>query len=207
MSEPEFDVAALRPVMERLDDIGESLRRIAHSLDELVAAGKGAAQESQQAAAAASVLALAVPAAVAKAATAPAKAAAPAKQPGADAPLAQQTAGVLSQMFGAALMADKEDTWVALEALTHPEELSAPRALAGFIAFSWSKLRRNVELYLADTANPASFRVARTVPGELGPHDDRVKVFLLRNDDMQVPVALRRDAAAGNEWRLSSISL
>ncbi|MEZ4269668.1 MAG: hypothetical protein R3F39_25190 [Myxococcota bacterium] len=216
MSDSETAAEAMRPVLERLDDIAASLRRIADCLEGGVQAPAPRATGRSAAAAPVSKAAEAGEGgAVAAAATAAAKAAKPgpsrrvntdeAETP--DTPEIRDVRPVLTAMFSAAMLEDKEETWLELQALTHPDELSAPRALAGFIGFSWAKLRRNIGLYLDAIDEPGSFRVARTVPTELRPNEDRIKVFLLRDDEMQVPVALRRDGVAEGAWRLSSISL
>lgn len=216
MSDPDSGVGAMGPVLDRLDAIVVALQRIADSLEAAPArpAAPAAARPLQSTPASSPSAAPAVASgAVAAAALASLAKPAPVRVARPDAAEASETAEItevrplLSAMFSAAMLEEKEDTWVALQALTHPDELVAPRALAGFIGFSWAKLRRNVGLYLETMEDADSFRVARTVPVALRPDEDRIKVFLLREDEMPVPVSLRRDAAADGAWRLSTISL
>lgn len=218
MSDPDSGADAMAPVLDRLDAIVFALQRIADSLEAAAAQPAGvqsavgadvrAAKASSEPTSAATrpVGELGVAAAALAAAAKPAPARA-ARADGAETPEISEVRPVLSAMFSAAMYEEKEDTWTALQALTHPDELIAPRALAGFIGFSWAKLRRNLGLYLETVEDAASFRVARTVPATLRPDEDRIKVFLLRDDEMPVPVSLRRDPAAGGAWRLSTMSL
>lgn len=218
MSDPDSSAGAMGPVLDRLDAIAVALQRIADSL--AAAASLPAAPANAEAATASPEPVAASEAAardgagpVVAAALAPVAKRTPARAArgeGAQAaatPEISEVRPLLSAMFSAAMLEEKEDTWAALQALTHPDELVAPRALAGFIGFSWAKLRRNVGLYLETMEDAASFRVARTVPAALRPDEDRIKVFLLRDDEMPVPVSLRRDPAADGAWRLSTISL
>ncbi|MCB9788729.1 MAG: hypothetical protein H6744_18785 [Deltaproteobacteria bacterium] len=234
MSVPEPGAEAL---LARLDDIAASLRRIADALEgrgeaaasagvTAAAAGPsgGPRRSAAKAPSVAAVAGEAARAAAAAAASAPRRAAPPAAPAGAEGASADVDAGtdedgpedtaamrdtrpILTAMFGAATLDETEDAWEALRALTHPDELVAPRALAGFKAFSWPKLRRNVGLYLSDPEVPSSFRIGRTVPADPSPEQDRIKVFLLRHDQMLVPVSLRRDADDGDAWKLSAVSL
>ncbi|MGM0575862.1 MAG: hypothetical protein ACQEXJ_09060 [Myxococcota bacterium] len=113
---------------------------------------------------------------------------------------------VLTRMFEAALVDDDEQAFELLTALTHSRDLSAPRALDHLKAFSWKKLRRSVQHYLAD-GDPASFEVERTSPTEPGEDTRRVKIFVLADGKSPAPVTLERDDQAEGAWRLSQVSL
>ncbi|MDP6944043.1 MAG: hypothetical protein QF464_07845 [Myxococcota bacterium] len=112
----------------------------------------------------------------------------------------------IQRMFQAVLGEDKEVVWRELTALTHPQELAAPRAIDSMKAFSWKQLKRNAGSYL-DDGQPGSFVVVRTDPAELSDSEGRVKIFLQAAGRSPAPLTLRRDESAGGAWRLGQISL
>jgi hypothetical protein len=115
---------------------------------------------------------------------------------------------VLAAVFQAGTMAEPEDTWALMTKLTHPSQMIGPRALDHFKAFNWHKLRRTAATYLRDAADPTSFGIAYSEPGEIGPADKDVRVFVRAGEDrLPVPVSFARDPKSSNAWRVTMMSL
>ncbi len=115
---------------------------------------------------------------------------------------------VLAAVFQAGTMAEPEDTWALMTKLTHPSQMIGPRALDHFKAFNWHKLRRTAATYLRDAADPTSFGIAYSEPGEIGPTDKDVRVFVRAGEDrLPVPVSFARDPKSSNAWRVTMMSL
>ena len=188
-----------------LDQVLERLDRIETALQRLVAAVEGGATmaPSSVATAAVAVAAVAKPDKLAPAPSASSPAADPAPAP---APVAGTIDGLLQAMFVAAMLPEAEETFEALEPLTHPAELQAPRALDNLRAFSWKKLRNSVGRYLTST-EPTSFDIVRTSPKTVDERVDRVKVFLRSGTASPSPVTLVRDERSQGAWRIKQISL
>ena len=203
-----------RPVDEKVPDLDRVLARldrIEAALVRLVTAVEGGAVMS----AAAAPVGLETPAkakaataTTAAAAVAVAGASAPAKRGGVPAatPPRGTIEGLLQAMFTAAMLEDPEGTFEALEQLTHPAELQAPRALDNLRAFSWKKLRTSYARYLT-AEEPHAFHVVRTQPKDVGERVERVKVFLRSGTASPSPVTLVRDQRSGGAWRIKQISL
>lgn len=114
---------------------------------------------------------------------------------------------VLTRVFEAALESNPEDTWAIMTKLTHPSQMVGPRSLEHFKAFNWHKLRRTAATYLRD-GNPNSYTIVYTDPPVVTAEVDRVRAFIKASGDrMPVPVGLARDAAQGNAWRITMLSL
>ena len=109
-------------------------------------------------------------------------------------------------LFGAALIDDTAACWEHMVALTYSGDLEAPRALDNLKAFSWKRLRKNVDRYL-EGRDPGTFQIVRTMPADPPDEADRVKVFLGSKMGSPAPISLRRDAAAGGAWRITNVSL
>ncbi len=190
-----------------LDQVLERLDRIETALQRLVAAVEGGATMAPSSvapvAAATAAVAVAKPDKLAPAPSASSPAADPAPAP---APVAGTIDGLLQAMFVAAMLPEAEETFEALEPLTHPAELQAPRALDNLRAFSWKKLRNSVGRYLTST-EPTSFDIVRTSPKTVDERVDRVKVFLRSGTASPSPVTLVRDERSQGAWRIKQISL
>ncbi len=92
-------------------------------------------------------------------------------------------------------------------ALIHSTRKGTPMLDDGLRRYSFVQLVRNGSIYLFVDGDSASFRVDRSVPADLTDARDEASVFLAARTRMPTPIRLRRDAAAGNRWRIESSSL
>ena len=114
---------------------------------------------------------------------------------------------VITALFEAILLPDLGDAYEALTALTHSDELLAPRALDHLKAFSWKRFRASVSRYLSEGTSPGSFTISRHTPTTIDESVKHVKVFLSVTSGGSAPIQLRRDSEQDGAWRITQISL
>lgn len=104
---------------------------------------------------------------------------------------------VVQQVLKAASMPDEEEGWERFSALLHSEELDSPVAMNDWRNMRFPAIRRKVDYLLEDKAS-YSFVVMdrREEPPSL--------LIYLKNkaSELPTPCKLRRDPAAGNNWRV-----
>ena len=124
------------------------------------------------------------------------------REPDAEVPYA----GLLTDLFAAALSVRPEDCWTGLESLTHSEDLQAPRAVDHLRAFNWKRFRTTAGSYLKDGA-PGSWEISRSLPAVIDDTTTLVKVFLQRAGANPAPVSIAREGGPHGPWRVRNLSL
>ncbi len=124
-------------------------------------------------------------------------------EPVSEDPLAAASA-LLSELFRLASGPDNEDAFERFVALYHTERITPPRAIPTLREFAWRSVRRRLGDYLATTADPATFALART---ERTPGAASLRVFVAARGRSATPVAFRPDPERGGRLRITDSSL
>ena len=108
---------------------------------------------------------------------------------------------VIAQALNAASDPDEDRGWTAFQKLLHSSERT-PAALRSWREGSWSRMRRQVNLYL-DSAKCFNLVDFREMQGEVG-YDYFVAN---RQREMPTPCSVYTDANNNNLWRIKRCSL
>ena len=108
---------------------------------------------------------------------------------------------VIAQALNAASDSDEERGWLAFQKLLHSSERT-PAALRSWREGSWSRMRRQVNLYL-DSGKCFNLVDFREMQGEVG-YDYFVAN---RQREMPTPCSVYTDANNNNLWRIKRCSL
>ncbi len=114
---------------------------------------------------------------------------------------------VVRALLAAAVTEDDDQGFAAFVKCFHSDRTDAPRAIPSLREFSWRSIRRTVASYLTVPGDASSFIPARLDPPEPSASDRSMKVFVACAGRSPVPVALKRDKAAGDAWRATDCSL
>ena len=98
----------------------------------------------------------------------------------------------------------EEETRRLLKPLLHSE--IGDRALDTLMRFNWARLTRQVNDYLQDPIDPYSFVIAREVERQFANVVEK-KIFLEAKQRNPVPITLRIDPEADEQWKIYSFSL
>ena len=98
----------------------------------------------------------------------------------------------------------EEETRRQLKPLLHSE--IGDRALDTLMRFNWARLTRQVNDYLQDPIDPYSFVIAREVERQFANVVEK-KIFLEAKQRNPVPITLRIDPEAEEQWKIYSFSL
>jgi hypothetical protein len=108
---------------------------------------------------------------------------------------------VLSQALHAAADPDEERGWAAFQKLLHSSERT-PAALRSWREGNWSRMRRQVNLYL-DSSKCFNLVDFREMQGEVG-----YDYFVANKQrDLPTPCSVYTDANNNNLWRIKRCSL
>lgn len=122
---------------------------------------------------------------------------------------------LLQVMFTLALHANPEDPDPAVverdfeqfRALVHHTRKGSPLLNQELFHYKWKPLCKRVKGYLANEADPTTFKVTSTQPDRIDARTESVRVFVRADKRMPPPVLLRRDPDAGNAFRIDQSSL
>ena len=97
---------------------------------------------------------------------------------------------------------DEAAGWERTKGLLHSTKTTTSTALHSYLTMNYPASRRKVKLFTPDDTKP-HFLVTRTIVRA----EDRVTIFVHNEKSMPTPCTLRRDAKAGNAWRVYDCSL
>ena len=112
--------------------------------------------------------------------------------------------GIVSLLLSLAIQnPTDEDAQPALDQITHVS--IDEKALSSLMRYNWSRLKSQVQDYLADAGDPSSFTIVREQDRSSGNIEEK-KLFLSAKSRNPVPLTLRKDLGE-EHWRIYTFSL
>jgi hypothetical protein len=93
--------------------------------------------------------------------------------------------------------------------LVHDSRKGSPLLNQELFHYKWRPLCKRVLAYLADPADPTSYKITQVTPSidKIDVRSEIVRLFLRTEKRMPPPLLLRRDSRAGNAFRIDQSSL